>query len=250
MHSFSLRIMILTTFIAATGLLLNTSMATAQSSAAPVVDKSSPAEKKIAEIHERIKRCAAIQELSIRMSCYDDYSVELGYITPDRAKADVKKLENIGVWQITQSDDGHGHVQTQLRSESLNKIPTTRGFERHVSLIIRCVPGRTEAMIDWKSPVDYGRANAAEKKMFVNYNTESTATVAEEWDVSTDKLALFSPDAIAFGRHIMNKKQLTFSFGTKGNSTSNTARFNIEGIETALDEIVKACYNNTPQKPQ
>lgn len=189
-----------------------------------------------------------MQELSIRMSCYDNYAIELGYITQDRAKADTKKLENIGVWQITKTDDGHGLVQTQLRSDSLNKI-SNKGFERNVSLLIRCIPGKTEAMLDWKADVRLGPGSGTQKTL-VNYYSETGEKTIEEWETSTDQLALFAPDAIAFSRKLMHKKSLTFSFGSKGNSTSNIARFNISGIETALDEIVKNCYSNAPQKPQ
>lgn len=257
MPSHSLRTLLLTALVTTAGLLPQAASATAQSPAtstappatpAPAAEES-PAQKQLTEIHKRIKRCAAMQELGIRMSCYDNYAVELGYITPDRAKADIKRLENIGVWQITNTDDGHGLVQTQLRSDSLNKLPTSKGFERNVSIVIRCVPGKTEAMLDWKANLIPGYGGSAQK-MLVNYYTESGQKVAEEWDSSLDGLALFAPDAIAFSRTLMHKKSLTFSFGSKSNSTSNTARFNIDGIETALDEIVKNCYSNAPKKPQ
>ncbi len=245
MPSHSLRILLMTALITATGLFSYTPLASAQNpTPAPATEKS-PAEIAVAGIHERIKRCAAIQELSIRMSCYDDYAIELGYITPDRAKADVTKLNNIGMWQISKTDNGHGFVQTQLRLESLNKLPTDKGFDRSVNLIIRCVPGKTEAMLDWKARVvGVAVSKGSAPKAMINYKTDSSQVVAEEWEASTDQLALFAPDAIAFGRNLMNKKALTLSLHNTSDAT--TARFNIEGVEKALDEIVKDCYSKTP----
>lgn len=238
-----LRRLLITLFVASTGLIPHVSFATAQPPAAPA--KLSPEKQEIAGIHERIRRCAAIQEISIRIGCYDDYAIELGYITPERAKADIKKLNNIGLWQITQADNGYGLVQTQLRLESLNKLPTGKGFDRHVNLIIRCVPGKTEAMLDWKMRVvGFLMSKGTSPKALVNYKTDSSKTIAEEWDASTDQLALFAPDAITFARQLMNKKTLTMSLNAT--SDSATARFDVEGIEKALDEIVKACYS-TPK---
>lgn len=256
MRSYSLRTVLLTTLVTAASLLPGAAFATTQNPApaapAASVPPPSAADKNLAETHERIKRCANMQELGIRIACYDDYAVELGYITPDRAKADSKKFDKIGVWQITKKDNGRGMTQIMLRSESLNKLSTPiNGFERHIGLVISCVPGKTEAMIDWKVPVVAGlNAQGAVPKALVNYNTENSQTFIEEWEASTDKLALFAPDAIAFGRNLMNKKTLTFSLGRGGNSTSNIVRFNIEGIDSALDEIVKGCYSHAPQNPQ
>ncbi len=252
MPSYSLRTLLLTALATSIGgLLPQVSFAAAQDTpAATTTTATSPAlaDKKLAEMLERFQRCAAVQEIGIRMSCYDDYAVELGYITPERAKAAVEKFENIGAWQITRIDDGHGLVQTQLRTDSLNKLATSKTFERQVSISIRCVPGRTEAMIDWKANVLAGHSSNI-KKMLVNYQSESGAKVAEEWDTSTDRKALFAPDAIAFSRYLMNKKSLQFSFGSMNISTANVARFNISGIETALNEIVKDCYSGASKTP-
>ena len=262
---------LLTALIATTIMMPVASHATAQSApAAPVAaapaaptsttaivseaDKSAAAtqaaaetQRKLNDIHERFKRCAGMQELSIRLSCYDDHAIELGYITQERAKADVKKLAKVGVWQITATNDGHNPTQTTLRSDALNRI-TRDGIERQPSLIIRCTPGQTEAMIDWKSPVAPNiRGQSKPPPVLVNYSADNGTVVSEHWEASTDKMALFAPDAILFGRSLMNRKSLSFSYGSVGNTTSNIARFNIEGLETALDEIVKGCYNNPPQ---
>ena len=248
MRSYSLRTLLLTALITSTGLLSHASFAVAQGTPAAPATAKSPAEIAVATMHERIKRCAAMQEISIRMSCYDDYAIELGYITPDRAKSDVKKINDIGLWQISRIDNGHGFVQTQLRLESLNKLPTDKGFDRHVNLIIRCVPGKTEAMLDWKMRVvGFLASQGTTPKALINYKADNAEVVAEEWEASTDQLALFAPDAITFARALMNKKILSISLNSTSDTT--TARFNIEGIEKALDEIVKACYSDTTKTP-
>lgn len=241
-----LRLLLLTMLVFTSGLLPTASFATAQNPP-PSTSAVSAADQELDKIHQSIKRCANLRELSIRLGCYDDYATDLGYITPDRAQADAQKFANIGMWQISKTNDGQGLVHTQLRLDSLNKLPTRKGIDRHVSLVIRCVPGKTEAMIDWKAPVT---PIAAATRVLANYNTENTEKMIENWDISTDRQALFAPDAIAFGRYLINKKRLIFSFGFSGSSTSNTARFNIEGIETALDEVVKDCYSDTSQEIQ
>lgn len=249
MLSHSLRMFLFSTLVTASGLLPYVSIANAQTAAAATTAPAkSPVDMKLADSHDRIKRCAAVNEPSIRISCYDDYAIELGYITPSRAKADVEQLKRIGLWQITKTDDGRGTVQTQLRLDSSNKLPSSKGYERNVSLLIRCVPGKTEVVMDWKANVLQGRFMGIQKAL-VNYNTDGGDKIAEEWETSTDKLALFAPDPIAFSRALMNKKSMSFSFGSANNSTLNIAHFNIEGVETALDEIIKSCYSGPAQKP-
>ncbi|HEY0900971.1 MAG TPA: hypothetical protein VGD95_02495 [Micavibrio sp.] len=224
-----------------------TDAATTEQAAPPL----HPLQVQINEIHQKFRRCASIQELSIRLNCYDNYAIELGYVTPDRAKADQVKMSKMGVWQVSTKVDGFGVSQTYLRTDSLNTI-SNKISERHVGFVIRCTPGKTEAFLDWKDPVVSGaRAAHDAPKVLMNYTTNNGPKEGEDWDVSSDQQALFSPDPVAFIRKIMNKQTLTLYFAPAG-TKAESARFNIEGLDTAInDVIVKACYTNgmTPNAP-
>lgn len=201
-------------------------------------------ESKLAETHEKFRRCAGMQELSIRLNCYDNYAIELGYITPDRVKQDQLKFSKMGVWQVSTKDNGFGEIQTYARTDSLNTV-SNRITERHVGLVIRCTPGKTDVFLDWKAPVVTGfKAASNAKSLLVNYNTNNDAKESEEWEVSADQQALFSADPVALIRKIMNKKTLAIHFAPSG-ANAETARFNIEGLDSIInDVIVKSCYAN------
>ncbi len=245
MKSYSLRILLFT-------ILTGLACASTPSAATPATGNkpaAAQAEAKLSEVHEKFKRCAGLRELSIRLGCYDEYAIELGYITPDRAKADIVKISEIGVWQVSTKDNGQGTVHTYLRTDSVNTI-AQNNIDRQVSLVIRCLPGKTEAFLDWKGPVvTGGQAIHNKPTTVVNYSTNNNETFSEEWDVSTDQRALFARDPVAFVRNLMNKQTLSISFIPRG-MYAETARFSIDGIEKAVDEIVKACYADGTGAPK
>ncbi len=109
-------------------------------------------------------------------------------------------------------------------------------------LVVRCTPGKTESFLDWKAPVATG-LNALQEKIAITYFVSGGEKIFADWDISSDKFALFAPDPIVFVRSLLNQKKLTFQF-TPGGSFVQTATFDISGVEKAVDVIVQNCYNN------
>lgn len=210
----------------------------ATAAAAPPSDTATNAA--LDELKESIKRCAELQDRGIRMSCYDKLSQTLGFLSAERMAEDEKKLGKIGFWDITSKKIIDGTPQTTLRLESSNTIKSRAGTERNVALVIRCTPGKTEAFIDWKSPVVSG-IHANRTRTMVTYHLNGSDKINEEWEVSSDQYAIFPLDTAAFIRNILKKQKLTVGITPTGAYLQN-AVFDITGAEAAIDVIVKTCY--------
>lgn len=226
-----------------------TTTAPAVSQAAPASAAENPAQVNapLAELKESIKRCTKIQESFIRLTCYNSLAATLGFISDEEVKAEEKKLGQTGFWQASEREDSDGNKQTYLRVESTETLKSRSATERRVVLALRCIPGQTDVFLDWKAPlvekleVNPRRIKDGENKIQVIYKIDQEPKITEGWDPSIDKLALFSPDSVSFVRNIMNKKKLVMEITPDGEATQRV-RFEIAGIEKAIDTIVKACY--------
>lgn len=188
-----------------------------------------------------IKRCAGIDDRAVRISCYDSISESLGYLSPTRFQADEQKLEKFGFWQLSRKARPDGVMQTYLRLESNNKILSRGGTDRHVSLVIRCIPGKTDVFLDWKSMITGNLRAGSAKKAVVTYYSMPETKHTEDWEISTDRYALFSMDSVAFVRNITKQKNLTMELIPEA-STVQAVYFDIDGIDAGIDTIVKSCY--------
>lgn len=193
------------------------------------------------EMRSRIKRCAELQDRSVRITCYDNLGIDLGFVTPDRLKNEEVSMQKIGFWQMSEKTAADGIKSTYMRVESNNTVASKNGTERQVAFVIKCTPGKTDAFLDWKAPVIEGIKSASSATQLINYYTDGKTKSAENWEISTDKQALFAPDAIAFIRNLMKNNKLTFEFASYGNAVQS-AHFDIKGIDAVVDTIVKACY--------
>lgn len=199
-----------------------------------------PLNEALGELKESIKRCAELQDRGIRISCYDKLSQSLGFLSAEKLAEDEKILGKIGFWDITSKKIIDGTLQTTLRLESSNTIKSRAGTERNVALVIRCTPGKTEAFIDWKSPVVSG-IHANRTRTMVTYYLNGSEKINEDWEVSSDQYAIFPLDTPAFIRNILKKQKLTVGITPTGGYLQN-AVFDITGAEAAVDVIVKTCY--------
>ena len=192
-------------------------------------------------LKDQIKRCAIVEDRGIRISCYDNIAKNLGYISADRIKADEETLGKVGFWQMTRKTGDDGVVQTYLRLESSNVLESRSGTERQVVLVIRCVPGKTDVFLDWKAPVATGALDEKDSKKLLTYFTAPHNKITEDWEISADQYALFSLDSVSFVRNILKKQKLTMQFAPEG-SNMQSAHFDIGGVDTGIDTIVKSCY--------
>lgn len=188
-----------------------------------------------------IKRCTVIDDRAVRISCYDSISETLGYLSTARFQADEEELEKFGFWQLSRKARSDGVMQTYLRLESSNRIRSRAGTDRLVTLVIRCIPGKTDVFLDWKAPVIDGFAAGRSTKTLLTYYTAPENKQTEDWEISSDKYALFSIDPVSFVRNVSNKKKLTMEFVPQG-SKLEAVYFDITGVEAGIEAIVKSCY--------
>jgi hypothetical protein len=202
---------------------------------------TSPDTAALKELKGSVKRCSELQDRGIRMSCYDRLAQSLGFLSAEKIAENEKVLGKIGFWDISSKNGIDGVVQTTLRLESSNTVKQLSGdTERHVALVIRCTPGKTEVFLDWKKPVVSG-SYVKKATTLVTYFVNGSEKINEDWEVSTDQQALFVLDPAAFIRNIMKKQKLTIGFTSMGSFMQN-ATFDITGAEAAVDVIVKTCY--------
>lgn len=204
-------------------------------------DPASSSKTVLYNLKEDIKRCAGLQDRTVRITCYDQMAGDLGYLDPEKAKREQEILSSIGFWQVGKSTTTFGEARTTLRSESINTIKSASGTERHVHFIIQCTPGKTEAFLDWKTPVTKASQAVMKQGLDITYRIDSDDKIADKWQVSTDRQAIFVPDAIEFVRQMNNKNRLSFEIVPVGDSVQGV-HFDIKGIEQAAQELAKACY--------
>lgn len=215
--------------------------ATASVAATVPVPKAEDLALELEALKGKIKRCAELQDRSIRMTCYDNNAADLGYITVDRAKNEAQEIKKIGFWQMSEKTGADGVKTTYMRLESSNMLESPNGTERQVSLVLRCSPGKTDAFLDWKTPVVSGLRAEKEEHVVLTYYTNNGEKVTTDWEISTDKFALFSLDSVQFIKDIMKGTKLTMEF-VPHNSAIQSAYFDTTGINVAVDTIVKRCY--------
>lgn len=227
--------------IAILSCLLSAPFAQAQEAAPAPSEKAASTAASYLKLKDDIKLCAEVKERAIRISCYDNISVGLGYMEHETAIKEKETLQTIGFWEVSQSVTTFGEKRTTLRAESTNYIKSSSGTDRHVHFVIQCTPGKTEAFLDWKTPVTKPSQTVMKHGIDVAYRIDSNDKIAEKWQVSTDRLAVFVPDAVEFVRSMNNKNKLSFEIVPLGDSVQGV-HFDIKGIEKAAEELAKACY--------
>lgn len=195
---------------------------------------------KLRTLEESLGRCADLKDRGVRMTCYDNVVEGIGFMSAERVSENEKQLGKVGFWQMSKKESMDGTVQTYLRLESSNKVESRDGSERQPVLVVRCTTGKTDVFLDWKALVTPNPRETTQRAT-VTYYTNLSDQKTEDWEVSTDKFALFAPDSVTFIRLLMNQKKMTMKFVPEGSSVK-TVFFDISGIETAINTIVKSCY--------
>ena len=193
-------------------------------------------------LQDDVKRCAKLDELGFRITCADQIARDHGFMTAEKAAAQEKKLGEIGFWQISTQKDPDGLIGTYMRIESSNVLRINGGAERRPVLTISCSPGKTDIILDWKAPVLSRSRLGALRTLSVSYFPNSDAKISEEWQISSDKNALFAPDSVSFVRNILKKKKLTIEVAPN-NETVEPVYFDISNVEEVINSVIlKNCY--------
>lgn len=143
----------------------------------------------------------------------DHWTVERGTSKMDDSKS------------VTLSVDASGPISGWLAT----KVP---------SLYVRCREHKTNVF------VVTGMAAEPELGEYDEYTVrlrlDDGSPFAQMWSESTDKEALFAPEAIALARRLARSKRLRFSF-TPFNASHAIAEFDVTGLSTHLPELARTC---------
>lgn len=175
-----------------------------------------------------------------RLRCYDNISEEYGYIDTDMTKETEEKLAQFGFWSVNERKSEIGDTSIYLRIDSSNAARSPLGHERFPTLIVRCKNKKTDAYIDWGSPL--GNTQGYEKTIYVGYRIDGGEEKAQEWEFSLDYYSAFSPKPIEFVRELKGKKKLVVEI-TPYNQSMAALLFHLDGLESALAILVDRCYN-------
>ncbi len=201
----------------------------------------------------RIGRCATTDERSNRLICYDTISQRLG-LAPAKKSSPHKKtdlIEEIDFWKISEKRAATGELMTYARLDSNNTIMSKNGAESNVTLSLRCEPGKTDVMIDWKSVISDRiqdpKSKTENPQILIAFQIDGGEKISQYWDVSLDKHAIFAPYPVEFVRKIIDTRLLSVVVAPPG-APAVALSFDTKGARAVSDIIVERCYkpSSTP----
>lgn len=196
----------------------------------------------------RIGRCTTTKERSDRLTCYDTIAKRLGFTNPqatERPKGP-ELIDEIKFWKISEKRAVTGELMTYARLDSNNTVMTRDGAESNVTLTLRCQPGKTDVMIDWKNVISDRIQDPKSKlenpRLLLSYQVDNGEKVSEYWDVSLDRRAIFAPYPVEFVRKIIDGRLLSFVVVPPGEAAVALS-FDSDGVRQVSEVIVDRCYN-------
>ncbi len=206
-------------------------------------EKIKKLDRELADQRRRIEICTREPSLTSRIVCYDEIARDYGFKTAEDIKTQEVKMEGRGFWNITKRKTEMGDEMIYLKLDSIEPVVSRGGTRRNPTFVIRCGSKKTDAYLDWKTPL-------AEYKVFVRkqpimVKMDSEPIIAQEWDLSEDNHAAFSPKPIDFVKKLKEKSKLVLVVTPYADKTA-TLVFPLQGIDGALDVLVKECYNKKP----
>ena len=201
--------------------------------------------KQLDDQKRRIEFCSSDPSPAARVVCYDEIARDYGFKTVDEMKTQEQRMEDHGFWIISKKVNEMGDEVITLKVDTVQPVISRSGMRRTPSFNIRCASKRTEVFLDWKSPL-------ADHKVFIKtqsikYKIDSERLMVEEWDLSQDNHAAFSPRAIDFVKILKGKSKLVLIVTAYGDQTS-TLVFPLSGLNKALNVLVERCYNKKAEE--
>lgn len=191
-------------------------------------------------LEKRIAECAVLEDRILRLKCYDDASVANGFMSSDRLEDERETLGKYGFWHVSKRRDASGENHIYLKLPAEQQVETLTGLKKTPEFIIKCRTQNTEAYLDWKGPMVGNRYYL--KGFYIVIRIDHNDEVHTDWELSADKFAAFYPQPIEFIRELKKAKKLTLRLNPQ-NDTVRVLTFKLDGIEEALDVVVKNCYN-------
>ena len=192
------------------------------------------------DLEDEIKTCSETAGRISRLICYDNLSQHLGFIPPEEADREEIILATYGFWEATKKRNQAGEEIYYLKNDSVEDIMSRSGMKRKATLIVQCKYGVTDLYLDWKSrllPLGQNNKNS----MVVTYQFDGKRRKAAEWELSTDRNALFVPEPIPFLRNLQHFRRFVVTV-TPHNEPTQIIVHEIDGLEDALGLIVRECY--------
>jgi len=199
-------------------------------------------------LKERIGRCTGTKERSDRLTCYDTIAQRLGFTNPQSTEKvkGPELIEEVKFWKITEKRAVTGELMTYARLDSNNTVLSKAGAESNVTLTLRCQPGKTDVMIDWKNVISdriqEPKSKLENPRLLLSYQVDNGDKVSEYWDISLDKRAIFAPYPVEFVRKIIDSRLLSFVVVPPGEAAIALS-FDSDGVRRVSEIIVERCYN-------
>jgi len=176
------------------------------------------------DVASAVARCASIEDDRDRLACYDA-------ILGVRTATPPASTTGTGAWVVEEETNPLDDTKSSALS-----LAASSGHSRlnvPVTLVLRCLSGKTEAYIIWS---DY---LGTEAQVTTRIGGEEPRTA--RWTVSTDHTATFYPgDAVALIKALMMTNRYVAQV-TPYSENPVTAVFDLEGIEGAVGVLRETC---------
>lgn len=185
-----------------------------------------------ADLARDLAKCSADKNSVTRLACYDALAPKASAEDPAKSSSSVSK------WQVqteTSKIDDSKNVFITLDAETpIQGWPSKRFLPE---LHIRCKERRTEVyIITGMSPtVEYGVDSAT-----VTLRLDKQPAFKIAASKSTDREALFLPNAAALAKRIAGAETMLFQF-IPFNSSGQMTTFDVRGLTEALKPVREAC---------
>jgi hypothetical protein len=194
-----------------------------------------------ANTKSRVEICSKDPSLADRIVCYDEIARDYGFKTLRDIENQEIKMGEFGFWQVTRRKNDMGDEVIYLKLDSVEPVVSRAGIKRNPTFNVRCAAKKTDVYLDWKAPM--GAYRVSVKDMNIIYKIDSNRLTNQPWSISQDNHAAFSPDPIGFVKQLVDHEKLVLIV-TPYADRSATLVFPLKGMSSALQILVKHCYNS------
>lgn len=156
----------------------------------------------------------------------------------DEARALLEELQQkvaLGWWEVVDSKDPFTDVP--IVAASVDSVAHT-STAAAPTLLVRCLEGETAVLIDWHVPL--GGGNALTKHVVARVG-EDPPEALQQWPKSENEQATFAPmEPVGLLRRMLTADRLAAKVEPPRRDPI-TAIFLLQGIEIALEPIMRAC---------
>ena len=140
-------------------------------------------------------------------------------------------------WEYFQSKDAMDDTVTTILTRGADQEVTTQFAKVRPDIIFRCRQNTFDAYINVHSSADYDYET---HRSNVRLRFDENTAVSEKWDVSTDREALFAPNAKTFLNSLLQANSLRFEWPQSGGGRA-VATFNRGDLGVQVAKFAKDC---------